>query len=288
MNRPPAHVYLVGAGPGDPDLITVKGLRALERADAVLYDRLASPRLLAHCRPDALKICVGKVARRRWPDQKSINALLVQLARRGRTVVRLKGGDPFVFGRGAEEVAACRRAGLEVTVVPGVTSATAAPAAAGIPLTHRGIGRSVALVTARAEQPDFSLNYTALAASDTVVVLMGRAPLPAICRGLVEAGRSPATPAATIERATTDRQRWVISRLEQLPGEVEQAGLEAPVVTVIGEVVAQATTGGLSCLAEHPDAGSVSTLATDDDANEARPTGRSSRRRRPAPPATAR
>ncbi len=235
-------VYLVGAGPGDPELITVRGLRLLRRADVVVHDRLVSRELLDQVGVDAEIIDAGKAPGQHRFSQEWINALIVDRAKRGLAVVRLKGGDPFVFGRGFEEVTACYDAGVPCVVIPGVSSAIAAPAAAGIPVTTRGLVRSLAIVTAQVARDGSGpeLDYAALAAMDTIVILMGRAKLGETCRALIEAGRSPQTPAACIERATTADQRTVRAPLDSLEEVVNRANLQAPVVTVIGPVAAAA------------------------------------------------
>ncbi|MFQ5592217.1 MAG: uroporphyrinogen-III C-methyltransferase [Phycisphaerae bacterium] len=242
MNAVHGTVYLVGAGPGDPGLLTVRGRDLLRQADVVVHDRLLGLEMLAEVPRGAEIIHVGKEPGCHTAPQGEINALLIDRARRGSRVVRLKGGDPFVFGRGFEEVSACRAAGIECVVVPGVTSAVAAPAAAGIPITDRLHVRSVAIITARTARdcPDPPLNYKALAAMDTVVVLMGRAKLQEVTRSLIAAGRDPATPAACIEWATTPRQRVTLAPLSTLAQSADRDGLRAPVVTVIGDVAAHA------------------------------------------------
>ena len=235
-------VYLVGAGPGDPELITVRGLKLLRQADVVVYDRLIAPELLDEVRHDAETINVGKSRGAHRMPQDRINALLVEQARAGRMVVRLKGGDPFVFGRGYEELTACREAGIPCVVIPGITSALAAPAAAGIPVTCRELVRSVAIVTpATASEGHVPpLDFGALAKIDTLVILMGRATLPELADALMAAGRAPSTPAACIEWATTPRQRVVTADLATLADAADAAGLGAPVVTVVGQVAAEA------------------------------------------------
>jgi uroporphyrin-III C-methyltransferase len=232
---------LVGAGPGDPELITVRGLRWLRRADVVVYDRLASPALLDEAPRHALKIFAGKSEGRHCLPQSAINALLVHHALAGRLVVRLKGGDPFVFGRGGEELLACRQAGIEVEVVPGVSSSVAVPAAAGIPVTHRGLSSSFVIVTGHEDActPGGRVNWETLAtAVDTIVVLMGKAALPAITARLLAAGRDPTTPAAVIRSGTTSAQEAVLGTLGDI-GE-RAAHLASPAVIVIGDVVALA------------------------------------------------
>jgi uroporphyrin-III C-methyltransferase len=244
--KPPGSVHLVGAGPGDPELITVRGLALLRRADVVVHDRLMGFELLREARPDAVLVDVGKGPGHSPLSQEEINRLLVERARGGETVVRLKGGDPFVFGRGSEELAACRDAGVYCDVVPGITSAIAGPAAAGIPVTARGVARSFAVITA--QQASGEVDVAPLALVDTLVVLMGRASLAPLARRLVEAGRDPATPAACIQSATTAYQRVVLATLGTIAEAAEREGLEAPVVTVIGEVAAMArqTVGEMS------------------------------------------
>lgn len=244
MSTAPGTVFLVGAGPGDPGLITVRGLRLLQQADVVLYDRLIPKELLAETKPGAELVDVGKAPGQHRFAQPWINALLVSGAREGQSVVRLKGGDPFVFGRGYEELLACRDAGVNCLVIPGVSSAIAGPAAAGIPITQRGVVQTVAIVTAQVAKDGSHppLDYAALAAMDTVVVLMGRAKLSELTRGLMAAGKSPACPAACVQNATTDEQRVVRSTLGQLAEAVDRAGLKSPVVTVVGEVAACAAT----------------------------------------------
>ncbi len=236
----PGRVYLVGAGPGDPGLITVKGLDLLRAADVVLHDRLIPTALLLECRPAALIINVGKAPGRAGITQGEINALLVAHAQAGKCVVRLKGGDPFVFGRGYEEVDFCRRAGVACEVVPGVSSALAVPAAAGVPVTHRGISRSFAVITGRAEDcgPAELHDFAALAQIDTLCLLMGRAALREIADGLIAAGRDPAIPAAAIESGTTPAERQIVADLASIAEQADAAGLKPPVVTIIGPTAA--------------------------------------------------
>ena len=231
-------VVLVGAGPGDPELITRRGLRWLRRAEVVVYDQLVSPELLDEAHPDALRIFAGKSAGNHCMPQAAINALLVRHALAGRLVVRLKGGDSFVFGRGGEEVRACTAAGVPVDVVPGVTSAVAVPAAAGIPVTHRGVASSLAVVTGHEDpgKPNGRVDWERLAAAvDTIVVLMGTAVLPEIARRLLAAGRDPATPAAVIRRGTTAAEEVVTGTLADIAR--RSAHLSPPCTIVIGEVV---------------------------------------------------
>jgi uroporphyrin-III C-methyltransferase len=236
----PGIVYLVGAGPGDPELITVRGLRLLRRADAVLYDALIPPELLDECRPDAERIFVGKrgycVGCCRQED---INRRLAELAWQGRTVCRLKGGDPFVFGRGGEEAEYLAEQGVRFEVVPGVTAALAACAAAAIPLTHRDAGQSVALVTGHFD-PDTSactLDWDALARMSNLVFYMALRHLEPIAARLIAAGLDPDTPAAVVASATTPAQRVVEGALSDLPRLAREAAVQAPAVLVVGEPV---------------------------------------------------
>jgi uroporphyrin-III C-methyltransferase len=230
----PGAVHLVGAGPGDPGLITSRGLQLLREADVVVHDRLIGSELLGEARRDVLLIDVGKGPGHSPYSQAGINQLLVEHAQSGRVVVRLKGGDPFVFGRGSEEVEACRAAGVAVDVVPGVTSATAAPAAAGIPVTARGIARSFTVVTGHTADDGDTIS---IPTADTVVLLMGRGRLGALAAQLIAAGRSPDTPAACIQSATTPDERVTVATLATIAEAADRDGLEAPLVTVIGEVV---------------------------------------------------
>lgn len=233
-------VYLVGAGPGDPELITVRGMRLLEQADTVIHDRLIPHEVLGWCRNNANLIDVGKYPNHHRVSQSRINELLIQFAQRGDVVVRLKGGDPFVFGRGQEEVEACRLANVPCHVVPGVSSAIAGPAAAGIPVTTRGIARSFTVVTGQTA-PELSrheLDFYAMANTDTVVLLMARKNIRQITSSLIEAGRNPETPVACIERATFSDQRVTYSTLYGIADQVDQLKMTNPMVTVIGEVAA--------------------------------------------------
>jgi uroporphyrin-III C-methyltransferase len=233
-------VSLIGAGPGDPELITVKGLRRLRAADVVVYDALASEDLLRECRDGAELIYAGKRAGAHSLPQDRINALLVEHSRAGRQVVRLKGGDPFVFGRGGEEAAALAAAGLPWEVVPGVSSAIAVPAYAGIPVTHRAAASSFAVVTGHEDptKPESRLRWQALAQGiDTLVFLMGVGRLATIAEQLIAHGRSADTPAAVIRWGTTADQETVAGTLATIAADVERAGLAAPATLVIGEVV---------------------------------------------------
>jgi uroporphyrinogen III methyltransferase/synthase len=233
----PGFVTLAGAGPGDPDLITAGGLRALQAADVVVHDALLSSRLLDFAPAGAERIDAGKRAGAHSMSQDEINAILIAKARQGKRVVRLKGGDPFVFGRGGEEALALRAAGIPFSVVPGVSSAVAVPAYAGIPVTHRGLARSFAVITGSESNAD-AHDWSALARIDTLVVLMGAAALGDTAAKLIAAGRDPRTPAASIANGTLPSQASVIATLETIAGAVREAGLPTPLLTVIGAVAA--------------------------------------------------
>lgn len=228
-------VYLVGAGPGDPGLITVRGREVLARADVVVYDRLVGAELLEECRPDAEKIYVGKEANRHAMTQDDINALLVERALAGRSVCRLKGGDPFVFGRGGEEALFCRAHGVPFEIVPGVTSSIAAPAYAGIPVTQREVASSFAVVTGHTKDEDAP--PPDLPVADTLVFLMGVRALPKIVAQLRARGEAPTTPVALVRWGTTTQQEVVTGTLATIEAEVARAGLRPPALIVVGEVV---------------------------------------------------
>lgn len=237
MKTPLGFVHLVGAGPGDPALITVAGLRALQLAQVVIFDRLVNRDLLNEAPTDAERIDVGKRPGDAPVTQDEINRMLVTRAGQGLRVVRLKGGDPFIFGRGFEELSACRDAGIDCIVVPGVSSAIAAPEVAGIPLTLRGVSRSFAVLTAETA-PDTAnaIDFSQLRGIDTLVILMGRSRLDSIARTLIAAGWSPATPVACIEQATTGAQRNISATLATIAALAERMELSAPMVTIIGQV----------------------------------------------------
>lgn len=232
------NVILVGAGPGDPGLLTQKGLWTLEQAQVVVYDRLVSPDILALIPPGAEKIDVGKESSHHLVPQEQINKILLDKAREGKRVVRLKGGDPFLFGRGGEELELLEENGVPYQVVPGVTSALSVPAYAGIPVTHRDFCSSVHIITGHARAgARLQIDYEALCrAGGTLVFLMGVTALPQICQGLLDAGMSPGMPAAVVERGTLPQQRKVVSTLEQLPQEAKQAQIKSPAVIVVGKV----------------------------------------------------
>jgi uroporphyrin-III C-methyltransferase len=236
-------VHLVGAGPGDPGLITVRGLELLRQADVVVHDRLIGPELLAEARTDAVLIDAGKGPGHCSYSQGEINALLVEHAAQGRSVVRLKGGDPFVFGRGTEEVEACTAADIEVNVVPGVSSAIAGPAAAGIPVTARGVARSFTVLTGHNAEGAEGLPALPAFPADTLVLLMGRANLDSVAAQLIAGGRDPSTPAACIQSATTPEQRVTRATLGTIAQAADRDGLQSPVVTVIGAVAALEVSG---------------------------------------------
>ena len=235
-------VYLVGAGPGDPDLITVKALRLIQQADVILYDRLIPHSLLHEARADAELIDVGKVPGAHKRDQRTINALIIDKARQGAMVVRLKGGDPFVFGRGGEEAIACAQASVRFEIVPGISSAIAVPAYAGIPVTHRDLTAMFTVFSGHEDptKPGTHIDYPTLALAarhGTLVLLMGVMYLPDIVHNLIDAGVDPQMPAACIAQGTTADQQVVISALTDLPDRICAAGISAPATTVIGEVV---------------------------------------------------
>ncbi|MFL5401805.1 MAG: uroporphyrinogen-III C-methyltransferase [Gemmatimonadales bacterium] len=238
-------VHLVGAGPGDPGLVTVRGIELLRQADVVIHDRLIGTELLSDARPGAKLIDAGKGPGHAPYTQTAINDLLVEHARLGHTVVRLKGGDPFVFGRGSEEVEACRSAGVTVQVVPGVSSAIAAPAAAGIPLTARGVAHSFTVLTGQVSNSG-GLPVLPVVPEHTLVVLMGRASLGQLAAQLIASGHDPATPAACIQSATTPEQRVTRATLATIAEAADRDGLVSPVVTVIGEVVRLGEAGKLA------------------------------------------
>ncbi|MDM8535318.1 uroporphyrinogen-III C-methyltransferase [Desulfobacterales bacterium HSG17] len=233
-------VYLIGAGPGDPDLITLKGQKCMQKADVVIYDYLAAPQHLAFSPENAEKIYVGKKGGDHTLSQEGINALLVEKANQGHCVARLKGGDPFIFGRGGEEIEALLAENISFEVVPGVTSPIAATAYAGIPLTHRRFTSSVAFITGHEDptKKESSINWSALAEGiGTLVFLMGIKNLPNIRDNLVNAGKSPQTPTAVVRWGTTPRQKTVQGTLATIHEKVLAAGIKAPAIIVVGEVV---------------------------------------------------
>ncbi len=236
-------VFLLGAGPGDPGLLTLKARDVLSRADVVVYDYLVGERLLMHCRESAERIYAGKRGGDHSIPQDEINALLVRLAQEGKVVARLKGGDPYVFGRGAEEAEALQEAGVEFEVVPGVTSGVAAPTYAGIPLTHRKCASSVTFVTGHEDptKPESVHDWAALARSgSTLVFYMGMENLEHIAAKLLECNLSPDTPAAVVQRGTTSRQRSLVSTLAKLAPEARALGFTPPAIIIVGHVCALA------------------------------------------------
>lgn len=234
----PGQVYLVGAGPGDPELLTVRGARLVQQAEVLLYDNLVSPAIVGLAPAAARRIYVGKKAADHSLPQPEINALLIREAQRGLRVVRLKGGDPFIFGRGGEEMEALVAAGIGVEVVPGVTAAAGIAAYAGIPLTHREHAQSVVFATGFLKDGALNLDWTMLARpAQTVVFYMGLSRLAEICAQLIAHGLPADTPAAVIERGTTSAQRVVAADLARLPAEVAASGVRPPALTLVGGVV---------------------------------------------------
>ncbi len=245
-------VYLVGAGPGDPGLITVRGARLLEQADVVIYDALANPRLLSYCPQHAETIYVGKKAAAHSFTQDEINSLLISKAKLGKKVVRLKGGDPFVFGRGGEEAEALRGAGIPFEIVPGVTAAIAAPAYAGIPVTHRDLNSSFTFITGHEKEEEYKdpltrgrkaaeasdIDWPSVAKLPCIAFYMGVKSLPRICEKLIAHGMDPTTPAATIQWGTLPRQKTVAGTISDLAQKVIDAKIAPPAMTIIGRVVA--------------------------------------------------
>ena len=232
-------VYLVGAGPGDLGLFTIKGLELLRKADVVMYDALANPELLKECRPDAEVIDAGKRARDHHLSQWQTNELLVKYAKEGKLVVRLKGGDPFLFGRGAEEAEELRKAGAEVHVVPGVSSSISVPELAGIPVTHRDYASLVTFITGheKADRETDRIDWRALVGGHgTLVIMMGLGNAGRISSELIAGGMSPDTPAAVISKGSTPDQRVAVTTVEGLESAIKDNGLEPPGIMVVGEV----------------------------------------------------
>ncbi len=240
MSARPGTVHLVGAGPGDPEFITVRGRRILETADVVVHDRLIAPELLRAAKPGATMLPARKAATQPRPTLANVNAQMIEHARAGLSVCRLKGGDPFVFGRGAEEIGDLEAAGVPWEVVPGVTSALAAPAIAGIPITHRDLASTATLVTGHEGEPKAGpeVDWQAIAAAGgTIVVLMGVATLGSTSARLIAAGRSPVEPVAVIERATWPDERVILGTLSDIAARAEKSGVSSPAVVVVGPVV---------------------------------------------------
>ncbi len=237
-DNPQGEVYLIGAGPGDPDLMTFKALQLLQQADVVLYDRLVNPAILDMARREAERIYVGKKSKQHAIPQPNINQMLVDLAKQGKKVARLKGGDPYIFGRGAEEAEELVKHNIPFEVVPGITAAAGCSAYAGFPLTHREFSQSVTLITGHQQAGAAEIDYGRLAHSgDTMVFYMGIKNAPKIQQGLLSHGLSPDTPAAIIEKGTTPEQRNTYTTLGQLSKTIEQQQIQPPALMIIGEVI---------------------------------------------------
>lgn len=232
-------VYLVGAGPGDPDLITVKGMKCIQKADVILYDRLINKELLEHARPDAELIYCGKLPNYHKMQQETINHFLIKHAKNGKTVTRLKGGDPFVFGRGGEEAEALAKHTVDFEIVPGITSGIAAPAYAGIPLTHRDYSGSVAFVTGHRQSPEAEeIRWESMGKGiDTLAIYMGVKNLPYISEQLVKYGRNEDTPVALVHWGTTEDQQTVTGTLGNIVEKTRRFHITNPTMIVVGEVV---------------------------------------------------
>ena len=231
-------VYLVGAGPGDPDLLTFRALRLMQKADVVVYDRLVSPAILELVRRDAEKIYVGKAKSNHTLPQEQINSLMVEEAKKGNRVVRLKGGDPFIFGRGGEEIEELIAAGIDFQVVPGITAASGASTYAGIPLTHRDHAQSVTFATGHLKNGTIDLNWPALAhQNQTIVFYMGLTGLPVICSKLIEHGLSASTPIALVQEATRESQKVITGTLDTITAHPQLDEMKPPTLIIVGSVV---------------------------------------------------
>ena len=235
---PTGRVYLVGAGPGDPELLTLRALRLLQQAQVIVYDHLVSPAVLDFVAPGAERIYAGKRRNEHTLRQEQINALLIRLAREGRQVVRLKGGDPFIFGRGGEEMQALAAEGIAFEVVPGVTAACGVSSYAGIPLTHRDYAQTCLFVTGHLKDGSADLDWQALTRPrQTVVIYMGLNALPDICRQLIAHGAAPSHPIAVVQQGTIAAQKVLTGTLADLPAQVARHGLSSPCLIIVGEVV---------------------------------------------------
>jgi len=231
-------VYLVGAGPGDPDLLTFRALRLLQQADVIVYDRLVSAPVLELARRDAERIYVGKKRSDHTVPQEQINQLLARLAKEGKRVVRLKGGDPFIFGRGGEEISTLMEQGITFQVVPGITAASGCSAYAGIPLTHRDYSQSVVFATGHLKDNSVNLNWSSLIQpQQTIVFYMGLVGLKVICQQLINHGLAPTTPIAIIQQGTTPNQKVLVATLETMPAICDESNLQAPTLIIVGDVV---------------------------------------------------
>lgn len=235
-------ISLVGSGPGDAELMTLKAQRLLQEADVVVYDRLVSSDILDMIPAGVSRVSVGKEVGKHCVPQDQINETIVNLAKSGRKVVRLKGGDPYTFGRGGEEVLALKEHNIEFEVVPGVTAASGCSAYSGIPLTHRGMSRSVRYITGHFKDDEpLDINWQYLTDPDcTLVIYMGLANLDLICSSLIEAGLNPSTPAAAVQNGTTKDQQRILTQLDELANSVAQSGLTPPAIIIIGKVVSLA------------------------------------------------
>ena len=231
-------VYLVGAGPGDPDLLTFRALRLLQQAEVIVYDRLVSEEILDLARRDADLVYVGKERNKHTLPQEDINQMLVRIAKKGKRVLRLKGGDPFIFGRGGEEIETLMEEGIPFQVVPGITAASGAASYAGIPLTHRDYAQSALFVTGHLKDDTMNLNWDALVQpNQTVVVYMGLLGVKSLCQKLIEHGMAPEKPIALVQQATTANQRVFIADLQTMPQRVDQEDIKPPTLIIIGDVV---------------------------------------------------